>query len=641
MNLIDRIGYRLFGERILKKKIYYVGLQKRLRQSQIPYPFDQYVASAIMYSLIAAVIGGLLGYLFAPTLLRMIEFYTPMFNIHLTSSFSWLAPWRDLIVTVIASFTLFLIFWQATYRLILFYPSLLLSLRKDEMDSILPHAVTFMYALNKGGMNLLDVFRTLASHRGIYTVASDEAGRIVRDVDYLGYDLTTALHNASQSSSSERFRDFIENMTSVIDSGGDLKSYLGKQAKQYQEDAVDEQKAFLEMLELISESYVTLFVAGPIFLIVVIVLMGMMGSVYVSFLYLLIYAVIPIGSLAFIVLINSISRSVHEEGGEKVIKTTRRIDVFRDVKEIRVEPDAEASFFRALQRYEMLERPITFLKHPYRAFIEAPRRVLYLSIPASILFLVFMLNRLETLTPGSVDDILFFTLLIAFVPFALTFEIKGRIVKAIEKAVPDFLSSLSSVSGAGLTLKRAIETVLRSDLGVLTSEVKKIRSDMEWGSSTQDALYKFEERLKIGAVSRAVTLIVKASEVSGDVREVLSIAAKDAATTERLREERYSNTFIYLIIIYIAFGVFLGILYVISSVFLPLMPSPETIPLQQTVRSSIAPSAYRLLFFHAVLIQGFFSGLIAGEIGEGNVLSGIKHALIMMTIAYTLFMLFL
>jgi flagellar protein FlaJ len=94
-------------------------------------------------------------------------------------------------------------------------------------------------------------------------------------------------------------------------------------------------------------------------------------------------------------------------------------------------------------------------------------------------------------------------------------------------------------------------------------------------------------------------------------------------------------------LIYIAFGVFLGILCVISSVFLPLMPSPEMIPLQQALRSSIAPEDYKLLFFHAVLIQGFFSGLIAGEIGEGNVLSGVKHALIMMTIAYTLFMLFL
>ncbi len=468
MNLIDRIGYRLFGKQVLNKKLYYVALQKKLRQSQIPHPFDQYVASAIIYSLISAAIGGVLGYLFSPTLLRMVEFYAPMFNIHLSSSFSWLAPQRDIVITLIASLTLFLIFWQATYRLILFYPSLLLTLRKEEVDSILPHAATFMYALSKGGMNLIGVFRTLASHRGIYTAASEEASRIVRDVDYLGCDLVTALHNASISSPSDRFSDFIENMTSVIDSGGDITEYLGKQATEYQEDAVDEQRTFLEMLELLSESYVTLFVAGPIFLIVVIVLMGMMGSVYVNFLYLLIYAVIPIGSLAFIVLIDSISKSANEGSG-KIIETVKRIDQFKDVKGIEVKPDGEAMLFKSLWRYKKLERPLTFLKHPLRAFLEVPKRVLYFSLPLSLLLLIVLLNRLDTFTPAALDGIILLFLFVALTPFAICFEMKGRVVKAIERAVPDFLGALSSVSGAGLTLKRAIETVLRSDLGVLTS----------------------------------------------------------------------------------------------------------------------------------------------------------------------------
>ncbi|OFV67251.1 MAG: type IV pilus biogenesis complex membrane subunit [Candidatus Syntrophoarchaeum caldarius] len=640
MNLIDKIGYRLFGKWVLRKKLYYIGLQKKLRQSQIHQPFDQYVASAIIYSLISAVIGGILGYLFAPTLLAMIEFYAPILNIHLSGSFRWLAPQRDLLVTLITSTMLFLIFWQVTYRLILFYPTLLLSLRKDEINLILPHAASFMYALSKGGMNLLDVFRSLASHKGIYHAASEEAAQIVRDVDYLGCDLVTALHNASKTSPSERFRSFVENMTSVIESGGDITEYLGKEAKNYQENAVEEQKSFLEMLELIAESYVTLFVAGPIFFIVVIVLMGMMGSVYVNLLYLVIYAVIPIGSIAFIVLLDSISRSVNERRGE-IIKTRRRIDVFRDVEEIETDPEDEAELFKAFKWYERLEKPASLLKHPLHAFLEKPVRVLYFSFPLSVILLFFTLRQLESFTPAAIDDYILLALFVALLPFTIVYEARERIVKAIERAVPDFLSSLSSVSGAGLTLKRAIETVLRTDLGVLTSEIRKIKGDMEWGSSTQDALYKFEERLKIGAISRAVTLIVKASEVSGDIREVLSIAAKDAATTERLRENRYSNTVIYLIIIYIAFGVFLGILYVISAVFLPLMPSSESIPLQNAAGSYINAEAYKLLFFHAVLIQGFFSGLIAGKIGEGSLLSGIKHGLIMIAIGYTLFTLFL
>jgi flagellar protein FlaJ len=51
-------------------------------------------------------------------------------------------------------------------------------------------------------------------------------------------------------------------------------------------------------------------------------------------------------------------------------------------------------------------------------------------------------------------------------------------------------------------------------------------------------------------------------------------------------------------------------------------------------------SAYNRLFFHGALIQGFSSGMIAGVMGEGSVLSGLKHSLIMVTIAYLLFNLF-
>jgi flagellar protein FlaJ len=50
---------------------------------------------------------------------------------------------------------------------------------------------------------------------------------------------------------------------------------------------------------------------------------------------------------------------------------------------------------------------------------------------------------------------------------------------------------------------------------------------------------------------------------------------------------------------------------------------------------------YTRLFFHAALIQGFFSGLIAGQMGEGHVFSGIKHALIMVTISFLVFTLFI
>ncbi|MFZ2412221.1 MAG: type II secretion system F family protein, partial [Candidatus Methanoperedens sp.] len=148
-------------------------------------------------------------------------------------------------------------------------------------------------------------------------------------------------------------------------------------------------------------------------------------------------------------------------------------------------------------------------------------------------------------------------------------------------------------------------------------------------------------------VSRSVTLLTKANESSGDIGEVLNVAARDAAAEQELRGERRVNMFIYVIIIYISFFVFIGIIYIISTTFLSEMVKAGekvsggggggAVPLSLN-REKL--EMYNRIFFHGALIQGFSSGLIAGVMGEGSVLSGLKHSVIMVTIGYILFTLF-
>jgi len=46
---------------------------------------------------------------------------------------------------------------------------------------------------------------------------------------------------------------------------------------------------------------------------------------------------------------------------------------------------------------------------------------------------------------------------------------------------------------------------------------------------------------------------------------------------------------------------------------------------------------YLALFFTVILIQGLFTGLIAGQLGENSVISGGKHAMIMVLSAIGIF----
>ncbi|MFB6271232.1 MAG: type II secretion protein F, partial [Halobacterium sp.] len=49
--------------------------------------------------------------------------------------------------------------------------------------------------------------------------------------------------------------------------------------------------------------------------------------------------------------------------------------------------------------------------------------------------------------------------------------------------------------------------------------------------------------------------------------------------------------------------------------------------------------AYSLVFFHTGLVQAVCSGLVAGQMGEGSVKAGAKHATVMLAIAYGTFLL--
>jgi len=140
--------------------------------------------------------------------------------------------------------------------------------------------------------------------------------------------------------------------------------------------------------------------------------------------------------------------------------------------------------------------------------------------------------------------------------------------------------------------------------------------------------------------------VTNAVEASGDVAPVLAIAADEARSTRRLRRERQQVMVTYLLVIYISFAVFLGIIAALTVAFIPAvegaqLSSPGGVAGVSTGVfegiGGVETDSYVLLFYHAAAIQGIASGLIAGQLGEGSVSDGVKHATIMLLLAYLTF----
>ena len=182
----------------------------------------------------------------------------------------------------------------------------------------------------------------------------------------------------------------------------------------------------------------------------------------------------------------------------------------------------------------------------------------------------------------------------------------------------------------------------RSKIGHLSKDVRTIWKDIDWGLDINTSLARLSNRIRTRIVVRAVTLITKANESSGDVGEVLLVAARDASLEKEMQNERSTNMLIYVMIIYISFMVFVGVVYVISTTFLTEMANAADQMAASGMQGGVFMQEFDLnlfnrLFFHAVVIQGVCSGLIAGVMGEGNLLSGMKHSTIMLTVGYLLF----
>ncbi|MFC7027127.1 type II secretion system F family protein [Halomicroarcula sp. GCM10025710] len=188
-----------------------------------------------------------------------------------------------------------------------YYPRSVVGTRRRNINVTLPHAITFMYALSYGGMDLLEIIRVLGSAQDTYGEVANEFQTVVRDVELFGNDLYSGLQNARNLTPSDNFEQFFDDLLSVLDSGGDVTVFLENQTDTYLEDARDEQTGFLETLSLLSEIFVVLFVAAPLFLIVILIVMSLLGAQTVGQITLLVYAVMPLAMGLFLVLLDTLS----------------------------------------------------------------------------------------------------------------------------------------------------------------------------------------------------------------------------------------------------------------------------------------------------------------------------------------------
>ncbi|MDK2916399.1 MAG: archaeal flagellar protein FlaJ [Euryarchaeota archaeon] len=634
---------RLIRRRVESDPTRYRDLHNDLIAANMGTTLDRYLLRTFLASGLFGLFCAIAGF-FMMNLLPLPEFHIRIHNVFgLGMPALGLTGTAVTILQIVLTAVIFVLAAAAVYLFFLYYPSLVKKNRAARINLLLHNAVSYMYALRRGGAQMVTIFRSISENAAVYGEVVHEFRRVVRDTDYFGHDLITALRHLQETTPSEKLQEFVQDLISVIESGGDVLAFLDARVRMYQEDARFEQKTFLSTLQMAAEMYVTLFVAGPLFLIIVMVVMGFVSSTPVMQLSIVIYLLVPVGSLFFILAIDTIS--IKTETVEQYTEA-RWLHEFGDVR-IDKQPGNEP-FFERLERYDKVKGLRSFLRHPLQAFLVEPNRTFYVTVPVALAYVLLTLLATPAYPDIEIlidvlDDHLIVALLIVLLPFGIFHQLWRRKVMDIEASIPEFLHRLSGINQVGLNLAQAIRVLVKADLGVLTYEIRKIQRDIEWGASVQEALVRFEVRIRTPTIARVVTLITTASRMTGDIGEVLNIAARDAAISENLKRERQSEMFIYTAIVYLVFIVFLFVVAVIDTQFLSALAELNTLSAASGPAAGAVPIGstpiitFERLLYHGCLIQALFSGLIAGQMGEGSVRAGVKHAAVMLIIALVVF----
>jgi len=304
MNSLERFSFNLLGMRMKAKRNQYMHLGNDLISSRLKKPFEAYLATAYVSAIIAGLVGGIVFGIIAWFIRLPSLILSFMVKAGIIGSMILSVAHIDILGTIVIAICACITFAAVTYESFMVYPGIVAGTRRGNIDANLPYAINYITSMSTAGITPDEVFRLLGDSP-IYGECAIEARYIAREVDIFGRDLLEAIRIVSLSTPSQRMKDFLQGAMASISSGGNLTEYFRAKSDQYALENQQTQKRFLDTLALIAESYVTVMVAGVLFLIILQAIMSVMsGDKRPLFLYIVIYMMIPFGSIMFALMIS-------------------------------------------------------------------------------------------------------------------------------------------------------------------------------------------------------------------------------------------------------------------------------------------------------------------------------------------------
>ena len=214
----------------------------------------------------------------------------------------------DLLLTIIGLILIPTFFAFLVFVFIYMWPFSIASVRKKDIETNLPFAINHMSAIAASGVPPYVMFKLLTRFKE-YGEVSAESGKIVRNVDTFGLDILTSMKDVIAKTPSLSFKDLLQGILATIQTGGNIQLFLRQKAETALFEYRIAKQKYLELLSAYADIYTAIAIAAPLFLIMVLSIMNMIGGQVFGMaipdvMKIIIFLIIPAMNLAFLAFIH-------------------------------------------------------------------------------------------------------------------------------------------------------------------------------------------------------------------------------------------------------------------------------------------------------------------------------------------------
>ncbi|WP_276273853.1 archaellar assembly protein FlaJ [Haloarcula litorea] len=389
----------------------------------------------------------------------------------------------------------------------LFYPKILLSQRKRELNNRFHLLITHMTVLATTKIDRMEVFRTLAKEDE-YGELAMEMHRITQLVDTWNQSLDDACRRRAKEVPSDAFSDFLDRLAYTLGAGQSLEDYLLSEQEQIIQHYTTVYRSSLDSLEVMKDLYLSMILSMTFALVFAVVLPVLTGT-------------------------------------NPTMTVSAVIVMFIFV---------QSGFFLAIRSMAPYD-PVWFHPEEYPSPIEGKLdRSMFAGVALSALLVFVTVGGMFGVSPVTLGDLLFmfpepplpFYAVVPITPMlipGIAFRQEEQRIKGRDEEFPSFIRALGATEGAKQsTTGMVLRTLRKKDFGPLTSNVDDLYKRLNMRIEPSAAWRYFTADCRSYLIQTFSEMYLIGREMGGSPKQLGELIAANMNEVLQLRQKRKQAT---------------------------------------------------------------------------------------------------